>query len=290
MRIRNALISIVFIYTTISFGGPLPKDFPKDLIYHHAPISPNCLYLDGNAKKVALDKCSLKSDPDIKIVGSDKDLIKQGYIGFDYSIVDNTGNSLPSYGYQYYKVIGKVKNNYTVYTLNNGGGSGQFTSIYSVSRHQDSLNIKTILPGGDRCNGGIAKVKQVNSLLTYSIYITPADFLNITNQNPHNLRAYDDLDACAICCTAVATYETDLTSMKLNEKLVSVELGVDSYNPKPSPASKFQDANDKQSYQACFDKLIKSYTDVGNSKLTAEEFKQFMTLFNTKCAHETPLK
>jgi len=153
-----------------------------------------------------------------------------------------------------------------------------------ANRKNNNLKVEVLVSEGDRCNGGIYDVRQKNGILTYSENITAANFLDITKQNPHNLRAYDDLDDCAVCCVASAVYATDLKDTNKKAKLLSVELGVDSYSPYMSISRESDNSSDNSKwYQACFNKLIAKYKNSGKISLTPDELNKFMTVFNKEC-------
>jgi len=136
------------------------------------------------------------------------------------------------------------------------------------------------VPGGDRCNGGIEDVNQKDNQLTYSKNLTPYDFLEISKQNPHNLRAYDDLDACAMCCIATASFKLDLNHPTQPAKLLSVSLSED--------LSGEDDSKEDLSYSACFYKLAKQYVNRGKSTLTETELMTFVDTFNVLVGARPP--
>src|SRR5690606_23485956 len=114
-----------------------------------------------------------------------------------------------SQGYTYYKFFNAGNNQYWIYSINNGGGSGDFTNLYLVQRlDSHTLGIQTIA-GGDRCNGGIQNVTKKNNHLTFIVNLTPYDLIALSNTKIQNLNAYDDLAACAVCCAAKAFYIVD---------------------------------------------------------------------------------
>lgn len=75
----------------------------------------------------------------------------------------------------------------------------------------NTLAIIQHVTGGDRCNGGVQDVDERNHQLTFSVNLTAYDFFLLANKASRNLKAYDDLAACAICCIAKAVYQVDTT-------------------------------------------------------------------------------
>lgn len=266
-----------FAYTLPVFAA-VPDNFPSALLYQDQPIDPLCFYQpESNQSTVYLDKCGLKIMPNQKISNHNAKLIKEGYVGADYVSEDAKGNTTYSAGYSYYKVIGKVGDNYVISTINSGGGSGEFAAVLLVKRTGDRLVLNG-LAGGDRCNGGIASAKIEKSKLIYTVNMTPYDFLALAKQNPHNLTAYQDLAACAACCVATATFVRDLAIEGSQAKLISVRLNED--------YSGFAQANASNA-QACFDELVDEYIDTEKRNLTPEQLKQFVTEFNQRCEEKT---
>lgn len=254
-------------FTSVWAAENNSNNIPEDLMVRNKPIDPLCFNLEGNSNLIHLQNCGIKKQK-YKIVQRDKDLIKKGYIGFDWK--EGSGDDA-SQGSSYYKSFPAGNQQYWVYTINNTGGSGVFTALNLVKRKDDkTLEIKTIA-SGDRCNGGVQDVQLKNNQLQYSINLTPADLLTLTKDNPSHLQAYDDLAACAVCCTGKAFYGIDLN---LNPQLLYVDLG---------SASDFDDLPTQGKYQQCFNDLYKQYINAGKNKLDASLLKQFGTDFNAKC-------
>ncbi|MGQ3891684.1 hypothetical protein [Legionella sp. CNM-4043-24] len=242
---------------------------PPDLQFSGKPIDALCFSnLEDNSDKVNLNQCGIKKDA-MKIKGHNSDLLKQGFIGFDWQA---TNTSYPSQGSSYYKWFEAGHQAFWVYTLNNGGGSGDFTAINQVKRlSPNKLQVKTIA-SGDRCNGGIQDVSVNDTRLSFSVNLTAADFLSLAGDNPHNLQAYDDLSACAVCCTAKAFYEV---GSSLDPRLSWIDFSGHGTNLEEMPQ--------QGKYQACFNKLFARYVSKGTVKLNTAQLKQFVKDFNTGC-------
>lgn len=245
------------------------NDVPKDLLYHGQPIDALCFAPTGGGEpgRINLSKCGMSVE---KYVSDNEDgsMKKQGFIGTSWK--DNAQN-YPAQGYSYYNYFNAGNGQYWIYSINNTGGSGSFTLLMLVKRiNLDTLEYKTFL-GGDRCNGGIADViSDTNGQLKVSVNLTPYDIYNPTAQKNTKLNAYDDLAACASCCTAKANYEVD----KDKPKFKSISLNqVKSIDELPTQGS----------YQKCFNQLYMEYLKKGQNQLTEEQAKTFVTQFNHSC-------
>lgn len=249
------------------------SNIPADLMYENKPINPLCFeQVDSTDKTVSLsNNCGLEP---IVEVDQSKDLINKGYVGFDYKEKDSSDSAT---SYSYYKVIGDFNHYYTIFSISNTGGSGNFSSIYLVKRDNNQLHIKPLPYGGDRCNGGLNKVTQNKQMLSFDSNITPGDFLSISNKNPHKLQAYDDLDACAACCIATALYETNLQKDSAKATLISIQFSNDQ-----ETLDQLKSA-DSKGYQACFNMLVLKYIAEAKTTLTAKELDSFMDEFNSNC-------
>jgi len=246
---------------------------PAELMYLNKPVDPLCFFdMESDSDQIVLKKCGIAKEK-VQIKGQNADLLKKGFIGFNWQ---STDTSYASQGSSYYKWFDAGNKAWWVYTLNNGGGSGDFTAINLVRRESpDSLSLKSVA-GGDRCNGGVQDVSVSNNRLTYSVNLTAADFLPLANDNPHKLEAYDDLSACAVCCTAKAFYEVDTN---LKPKLTYVDISGHGSNP--------DELSQQGRYQACFNKLFVAYVNKGEVKLDSSKLKAFVKEFNQTC---TPRK
>ena len=290
---RSCTLFISLFYAATCFGMTESNELPQDLTYADKPVNSLCFYqAEKLPDKLSLaDHCGIlfsngNKPGYIKTGQHDVELIKKGFIGFEYRYVDERGtDNSPFTGYSYYKIIGNYHHDYTIYTINNTGGSGVFTSLYLVKREGDELVIKSLPPGGDRCNGGITDVSQHNQTVTVtvSVNVTPADLLDISKKNPHHLRAYDDLDACEAFCVGTAVYEINLQNKDKPMKFIAINLAADSQGA----ASLTHATNNKKiSIQDCFDEQLYHYYHQVKHTLTPQELDTFMDKFNDSCARK----
>lgn len=258
----------------------LNDSFPQSLIYKGKPIDPLCFYQTGESQDsdaINLTKCGLHTEQGRSLKGENNHLTDQGYLGYDFSWDMDNGPEMQ--GYSYYKPLGSVNQSILIQTVNNGGGTGEFTTLSLVKRHGNELTMKT-LAAGDRCNNGvdtasIVKANEENKVV-YAVKITPFDFISLSNDNPNSITAYDDLDACAACCLGVAVFSRDFNDInqeKLNYiDLTGVSISVD-------------DANSVNGvkYQQCFNQVLLNVIKEKGHKLDQQTLKQFVKTFNQTC-------
>lgn len=257
------------------------KQWPPELLYQGKPIDPLCFYAFGEEKgKMSLSRCGIHAESGRKITGQNNMLIDEGYFGYDYSWkIDETSSTQ---GYSYYKPLGMINQLAVIGTLNNSGGTGQFSSLSTVSRKDNTIQIKTY-EGGDRCNGGVQDIQRVKTeqgeLIQYRVNLTAFDFLALTQDNPYSLKPYDDLDSCAVCCIATAVYQRPLNEHFSNEEFKFIDL---------TKYLKDISASEQSSplkYQACFNQLLLK-TAQKYHHLDQEALLQFTHQFNETCVHE----
>ena len=111
--------------------------------------------------------------------------------------------------------------------------------------------------------------------LVYGVQLTAYDFLTLANDNPHHLKAYDDLSSCAVCCAATAVYQRIIGADFAHEKLLYVDASLYLQNIGHSSST--------QLFQPCFDKLLQKFGKINHGKLNAKQLAQFTHQFNTQC-------
>ncbi len=245
-----------------------PSDYPPALTFTKRPIDPLCFAnLENNSDKIHLKNCGIEKTK-YTITEKYKKLNQDKFYGFNWK---DTSVDYPSGGASYYKAWDAGHNQYWIYTLNNTGGSGDFSAINLYARQSEDSATLQHIDGGDRCNGGIEDVTNKNHHLRYGVNLTAYDLFALANKNPHNLKAYDDLSACAVCCAAKAYYDIDVQA-KL--KLLYVDLGKNT-NTAEMPM--------QGTHQACFNNLLAAYVVKGKNKLDHVQLAQFVDEFNKKC-------
>lgn len=242
---------------------------PADLMYLNKPIDALCFFNQGsNREYVQLSQCGALIDK-LSFKGQNTNLLKKGYIGFDWQ---SSNAAYPAQGYSYYQFFPAGNHQYWIYTLNNGGGSGEFTALNRVTRKDaNQLSVHTIM-SGDRCNGGIHGLVAENHRLTFRVNLTAWDVFALAGDNPHQFKAYDDLAACAACCAAEAVYAVDDS---LKPQLQHVDFS--------GHGVKASDMPQQGRYQVCFNNLVAEKLAKGGYKLNNIQLQQFARAFNEQC-------
>jgi|GEM_PF-3625256 len=191
MPIKNGLcLAFILFLSSISSYATEPPPSPTDFLNKGGLIDPLCIYEIDAHHTTSLKKCGIKTKKGREIIGYNKQLINDGYIGFNYT------QSTRHY-YSYYKILGKTGNSYVVYTLNSDGNNGQFSSLDLIKRNGDTLHIQKI-------NNEIFEIKQEDQKIIYSTYVNK--------------------DSLPDHCPTLGTFERDLTHDFENEKLVYINV------------------------------------------------------------------
>lgn len=272
----KSFLSTLFLFFPIVVCA---SNLPNEFIYNGKSIDPLCLFDFQTAKEIIdLNKCGLNTEAGARIEGKNKKLTSEGFIGYDYS--QKLDTSMRVQGYSYYKTFGTVGSSVIVQTINNGGGNGSLSFLNTVERNGNTLKL-SVLNGGDRCNGSLADIKRVGNgakaRLIYSVQLTGYDYLLLAKDNPHHVKPYDDLAACAACCAGQAVYERKIGPNFAKEKLLYVDASL--------YLKDIENATSNSRYQACFNKVLAEYGKKNNGKLTAPQLVQFTKQFNKECVH-----
>ena len=277
MKLLFGFAHVALLCPLLTLAAPV-SNVSNELMYLGKPIDSLCLFetVDTHGR-ADLRACGLHSQKGRHIVGQVNPLIAKGFVGYNYSF--NIKGSPNTQGNSYYKKFGTVGGSVIVQMLNHSGGTGVFSSLSLVKRDGDIIKT-TLLDGGDRCNGGLVNMQRVGTgthqRLVYSVNLTAYDFLTLAKDNPRHLKAYDDLASCAVCCVATAVFQRNIGPNTLtHEKLLYVDA-----NAYPQGAGQ---PSSSPKYQACFDKLLKKYSQKNHGKLNAKQLSQFVRQFNAYC-------
>ena len=251
---------IVFAQTKINV--------PASLIYKYKPIDAICFNKPDGVE--SLVSCGIKFDHNLKKIGHNKIKNNNGLVGYNFKIK----NSGPMQGYSFYRYISNIKNKDVIFTINNSGGTGDFTAIKTIARTSNDITIKTI-QAGNRCNNGLSHIKINKHELTYRINITPFDILTLANDNPHHLKSYNGIVSCAVCCAGTMHLSRPLDGDFEKEKIISIDLTGYSLDQGGY-------GND-QPYQNCFNSLVTKYKAKNKTVFTLAELKTFVREFNKNC-------
>jgi hypothetical protein len=196
-----------------------------------------------------------------------------------YTYIDESSNATVNQPYADYTYIG-IQNNLLVVQFNwGGGGSGHFTDLLRLRRTEEQFEIVDYIAGGDRCNGGVSETAlDANGVLSYAQYVTPYDLFTLgsAQNSPYlqSVAAYDDLDACAICCYGtVKVVDGVITNITLDSAL------------KTSLPNKEPELNEdgKEKLQVCFDKLVLLNLDDTQKEKSMADWNVFIREFEHIC-------
>lgn len=262
---KKTLITLILSQFALTSIYAMPS---RDMMFADKPIDSLCFDFQEKTNTIDLQNCGAKNRH-LEIVKDQNDVLsKKGFIGYSWR-----DHSTPiSQGFSYYKFYPAKNNHYWVYTINNGGGSGEFTDILLAKRKdENTLEIQTIA-SGDRCNGGIQDVVSKNHELTFSVNLTSYDLISLANNKLSSIKPYDDLAACAVCCVAKAFYTTKDTQLKF----IHVTLNTTNVNELPEQGK----------YATCFNKLLAAQ----NKILSQAKIKAFVTKFNRTCIQDNYIR
>ncbi|WP_392538148.1 hypothetical protein [Legionella sp. 227] len=255
-----------FIIFSSVFAAKISAAVPADLMFHNQPIDALCFF-NSEGNEIDLEDCGL-AKAKYAVKGHNSSLIAKGYIGYNWQDPEYPG---PAEGYSYYKFFNAGNNEYWLYTINSGGGTGDFTTLYKVKRKNTRTLEIEMLVGGDRCNGGVQDVSVVNNHLSFSQNLTAYDLIALSKTSDLKVKAYDDLAACAICCVAKAYYELN-SNAQLQLNFVDLEHAKD-----------MQEMTEQGTLQPCFNQLFASYNAEGKNKLTQNMLDEFVAKFKQTC-------
>lgn len=236
---------------------------PAAMTFDGKPIDSLCFDMTERMNTIDLKNCGAKQN-NVEILKEENDTLnKKGFTGYSWKDSSTPASS----GFSYYKAFPAKNNSYWIYTINNGGGSGEFTNLFLAKRiDANTLQIKDIA-GGDRCNGGIQDVSVKNHTLIFSINLTSSDLYDLGTTKPSRMKPYDDLAACAVCCVAKGFYTTKDTDIKFMHATLNT--------------TNISELPEQGKYAACFNKLLSTQSKT----LSKEKITAFAAKFNQTCVN-----
>lgn len=175
-----------------------------------------------------------------------------------------------------YRPVGRFAGGETVVEVRwNGGGTGQFSEVDALrttsSGGETTISARTLVGGGDRCNGGIDRTTMPEEgVIELVVRATPGDL--IAAGDPAIDTSRYDLAYCAICCAGTMTYRFTVSTSK--QTLVSATVS----------EALSADVSDPSSAQVCFDRLVRDGGGALPRTLTAAELAHFAQRFRQSCA------
>lgn len=168
-----------------------------------------------------------------------------------------------------YRVVGSVGDDWLVSWSWSGGGSGRFTGL-SVLRVSKSgvLRVVKSITGGDRCNGGLAKVSIEKGAVRFAVHATPIDVVSATPEGRALALDSLQLEVSAMSCFATIEY--------LDGALAAATLEADAPEDRPGWTDRYR-------LQGCYNALQRDYAMRGKLSLDRAAFVDFVTAFRRKC-------
>ncbi len=251
--------------------GPRTPPAPRDpgLVINGTAIDPMCFLQRSDDDKPAYPTTGCGMDGTYTADAQSPPPLSEDFVSTSYFYVDPDMPDGKFPGFVGYRYLGDYSGLKAVEMVENGGGTGVFTSVQLLRPEKDgTLRIVETLAGGDRCNGGISEAFMDGRTLVYSVNLTPFDFLTVAEHNPKNLQAYDDLDACAICCYGTLQF--------VDQKPGSVTLTPEAIKRGESTPV------DEQTTQSCFDEAFAKQV-AEKQVLSLKEMKEFVVGFHQTC-------
>lgn len=198
-------------------------------------------------------------------------------VAYEESYQDpETDEVFKSNGFIGYRAIGHVGQvdggHEAVLTVENGGGSGTFTTLMllEMDKNEDNDTIfheSEVIAAGDRCMGGIDDAYTEDSQLHYTQHTTMADMLLLSGDPEREILKsdlYQSLPYCAACCYGLAHYdENGFTGISFTEK-----------RHKP-------DADNETA--TCVENLVNLNVTNGITKFSKEDFDTFVREIEHTC-------
>lgn len=168
-----------------------------------------------------------------------------------------------------YEIVGKLPSGHEVVEVHYwGGGTGQFSSVFELTRKGDTLIGTPVAAGGDRCNGGISSTELVNgSTIRVTFLATASELFSAALQNsPENVS--DGLPYCAVCCYGTITQ--DFAPEAKTGQLVSVTVDGENETPEDEPK------------QLCLDRVL-GITKGKSKSFTIKEMQAYAQRYIKEC-------
>lgn len=188
------------------------------------PVNPLCFLSNIGTEDAPIYPTTFCEGEDISSSG--ESVLDEGrFVSTDYQshyYDHETDETFTSQGFVGYRVIGQVdhKNNsyLAVVTLENGGGSGTFSSIMllepTINPDNDTRAFRQVevLTYGDRCMNGYADAWVEDGELIYRVHSTMIDMLGFSGDPERAILKADaasSLPFCAACCYAQAEFSSE---------------------------------------------------------------------------------
>lgn len=158
--------------------------------------------------------------------------------------------------------------------VDNGGGTGWFSSLLLMQRRGEDLVLERSIFFGDRCNGGLDSAEHLDGTrIRAEVNITSTGLIALPDAGAKDdqIPGIDDLSDAAVSCIGKARYDIDLGSGA--ETFVGVTV------------DQLPDAETTASYhlQPCFNRLVERQLGTLPGFLTAQDVSALVRDFLQKC-------
>jgi hypothetical protein len=201
-------------------------------VNQHGIVLPHPLCLDAAAPPLASsdDECAHE------ITDSSLEVSMRGGLPYLFAELPKNGEWNMRAAFSAYTLAGVFNGQLLLETVWSGGGSGTWLNAVTFNPSDEK---SVFMDGGDRCNGGVTHISlSPEGILRIETSLTPYDLLNyfreshqaseVRSEHMANLlelegeraqegfngwKAYDDVEACAVCCAGVARTNFDLVRL-----------------------------------------------------------------------------
>jgi hypothetical protein len=227
-------------------------------------IAPVCFEVlaasESQPPKTNIKNC--EKDFGQKIIGT---ATSEGFVQSRYEMEDTS-----DLGIIMYRKVGVASDGIVIETRSFTGGTGRFSNVFVVKLDGDTLTRIRDIAAGDRCNNGVTDVKIDGKKVFTSMNITPADFTPLATGSDHGIKPYEDLEASAASCFAVATVDENGAVQNVTFTQEALD------NRDPSWTEQYP-------LQACFNKLFRATLDSGKTQLDKATFTAWVENFLKVC-------
>lgn len=280
----SLLVPLIFCITLVVYDSAQASEGAqhKPHIYDHAgaPVDPLCFLSNFGTEDAPIYPTQNCEWEGLVSVADAPPLEPERFVSTyyeDHYYDPETEETHVSRGFVGYRAIGQVAvdggSYLALHLVENGGGSGTFSSLMLLDMKYDEENSQRVFPlyrgvaFGDRCMGGIADARLEDGELVFALNTTMADIFNLTGEPEREIlqsEAYKALPYCAACCYGVA--EFDLEGFR------SIEFIPNRMKPEAENEA-----------AACVEKMVKLNEDYGQHVFSAEDFGFFVRELEHTC-------
>ncbi|MCB9996566.1 MAG: hypothetical protein H6869_09040 [Rhodospirillales bacterium] len=280
------LLAAVAVFAVPALASDYTTESPPAFLIDGEPLDPICFLNDwsGIGPEDSGDGVSFYPVANCRIGEIVVDPVdpeaNPAYVGASYAedfYDDEADEVYTTRGYVAYRYIGETNGRHAFIVVENGGGSGTFSTIalYEPGTHPVGDTPVTMLKkvrtfgGGDRCNGGVVDGAADQDGLRYSLSVTPYDMLGLTGDPERAILqspAAEQVISCAACCYGTAHFSQDrFTGLTLNKENL----------PHLDP--------DAEGVMGCVDNLVKLNIEHGTGTFDAEGAADFIREIEHSC-------